>query len=302
MVFGNRTGLSGTGVVFTRNPSTGERCLYGDYLPNAQGEDVVSGVAHTLPIARLADLSPQVFDQLQTVLRRLEVHYRDLCDVEFTVESGRLWLLQTRVGKRSATAAVRIAADLVLDPDIRLSRHEATLRAPQETRDRARREVLSAWRGATGSPLSLSKGLGASPGRASGKIVLHSEDAIEATTPVILVRPHTSPEDVVGMSAAAGILTSTGGLVSHAAVVAREWGTPAVVGAAEVEIEDDAIRIGQRVLHVGDTITIDGSTGDIWIGELTSSPSDFGEEDLLRQRLPELSEIENWASSNGATQ
>jgi pyruvate,orthophosphate dikinase len=300
MVFGNRAGISGTGVVFTRNPSTGEACLYGDYLPHAQGEDVVAGVARTLPISHLGDHAPGLFEQLQTVLRKLEVHYRDLCDVEFTVESGRLWLLQTRVGKRSATAAVRIAADLVRDPDIHLSESEALQRVSEEIRARAKSEILAAARRDGGDCAVLTKGLGASPGRASGAIVLDSEAALEAKSFVILVRPHTSPEDVVGMSAAAGILTSTGGLVSHAAVVAREWGTPAVVGATAVQIEDDGVRIGDVFLKAGETITIDGSTGEIWRGELHSHQSAMSDDDVLAQRLPELVQIESWATARSA--
>ena len=298
MVFGNRRGISGTGVVFTRNPSTGEPSLYGDYLPRAQGEDVVSGTARTLPIVHLAEHAPQVFDQLKTVLRRLEVHYRDLCDVEFTVEGGKLWLLQTRTGKRSATAAVRIAVDLVRDPEIKLREREAVERAPVEIRARARQEALQASRRNGVASALLTKGLGASPGRACGAIVLSSEAALEAAEPVILVRPHTSPEDVAGMSVAAGILTSTGGLVSHAAVVAREWGTPAVVGADEMIIEDDRVRIGDSVLHAGDTITIDGSTGEIWRGAFDTHKSEASDDEVLMSTLPELAQLESWAASS----
>jgi pyruvate, orthophosphate dikinase len=301
MVFGNRGDASGTGVVFTRNPSTGEPKLFGDYLPHAQGEDVVSGVARTLPIAHMAEHAPLLFDQLQSVLRLLEVHYRDLCDVEFTVEGGRLWLLQTRAGKRSATAAVRIAADLVRDPDILLTEQEAAERAPAEIRARARQEVLAASRRDGAGQSLLTQGLGASPGRACGRIVLDCEAALEASSAVILVRPHTSPEDVAGMSAAAGILTSTGGLVSHAAVVAREWGTPAVVGATDVLIEEDGIRVGEVVLQIGDTITIDGATGEIWRGELETYKSDRSDDDVLREALPELGQIESWSASPGAS-
>jgi pyruvate,orthophosphate dikinase len=300
MVFGNRAGLSGTGVVFTRNPSTGEACLYGDYLPHAQGEDVVSGVARTLPIQQLAEQAPHVFEQLRTVLRRLEIYYRDLCDVEFTVEGGRLWLLQTRAGKRTATAAVRIAADLARDPEIKLTADEAAQRAPAELRERARLEILAASRRDSGAHALLTKGLGASPGRATGGIALDSEAAVEAEGPVILVRPHTSPEDVAGMSAAAGILTSTGGLVSHAAVVAREWGTPAVVGAHEVEIDDDGVRIAGLVLKAGDTITIDGETGEVWRGEIGDAARSLSDADVLSARLPELAELEAWSGVGAA--
>lgn len=300
MVFGNRGARSGTGVVFTRDPATGAAVPYGDYLPTAQGEDVVAGTAHTMPIAHLRDHEPAVYDELVTVLRRLELHYRDLCDVEFTVEDGRLWLLQTRAGKRGAVAAVRIAADLVDDPDIALSPAEALDRVPSELRERARTEVLAR---ATGGDDAVTTGLGASPGRATGRIVLTAEAAAsaeESLGDLILVRPETSPEDVAGMAASAGILTTKGGLVSHAAVVARGWGLPAVVGAKDLALSDAGVRLPDgRTLAPGEVITIDGATGEVWVGEVAGTGGD--PEKVLAEELPELARLEAWAAQSPST-
>ena len=294
MVFGNRGETSGTGVVFTRNPSTGTPEPYGDYLPCAQGEDVVAGKAHTLPIAELRTLLPSVYEELEIVLRRLEVHYRDMCDIEFTVEQGRLWLLQARTGKRGAVAAVRIAHDLVRDPDVQLSRDEAWARVDQELRGRARQEVLERAGHGSHADTVLATGLGASPGRVSGRIVLDAEAAADADEPVILVRPQTSPEDVAGMASSVGILTTTGGLVSHAAVVARGWGIPAVVGARDFVILDDLVKVHGVVLRAGDLITIDGSTGEVWRGEQTLDEAHADVDAVLRVHLPELLSMESW--------
>ena len=236
MVFGNLGDESGTGVVFTRDPSTGEALPYGDFLPRAQGEEVVAGTAHTLTIDTMAERLPGAHAELRHHLRRLEIHYRDLCDVEFTVERGRLWILQTRVGQRGAVAAVRTAVEMVDDPGIALTREEAVARVSPELRCRARAEVLTGARHGHASSVPLEVGEGASPGRVTGAAVLDADAAAEREGPVILVRPETSPEDVHGMSVSVGILTSTGGLVSHAAVVARGWGIPAVVGAGSLVI------------------------------------------------------------------
>jgi len=299
MVFGNRGPGSGTGVVFTRNPSTGERALYGDYLPRAQGEEVVSGAAKTWPIDRLRDHLPAAYAELTKALRHLEIHYRDVCDVEFTLEEGKLWLLQTRIGKRGAVAAVRIAVELTEDPDIALTTQEALDRVPAHTRERARQEIVTRALGATSGAEHLAAGLGASPGRATGRLVLSSSAALEAADDVILVRKETSPEDVVGMSAAAGILTTRGGLVSHAAVVARGWGIPAVVGAHEIEVLDDAIRVANgSMVRVGEIVTIDGSTGDVWRGEFTAS--DEVAHDAVERELPHLLALERWAEQSTA--
>jgi pyruvate,orthophosphate dikinase len=291
MVFGNRGSRSGTGVVFTRDPSTGEPTPYGDYLPRAQGEDVVAGTAHPLPIAQLGELEPAAYTELLGVLRRLEVHYRDLCDVEFTVEDGRLYLLQTRIGKRSATAAVRVAVDLEADPEIRLTRAEAVARVPADLRVRAREERLGRGADVVEADGLLGTGLGASPGRVSGRIVLSSHAACDATDKVILVRAETSPEDVPGMAASVGILTTRGGLVSHAAVVARGWGIPAVVGVQDITLTDEGLRCadGRRVA-AGQVITIDGATGGVWVGT-----PEFGDAATALADFPQLTKLEWWA-------
>jgi pyruvate, orthophosphate dikinase len=294
MVFGNRGLRSGTGVVFTRNPATGEPVPYGDYLPQAQGEDVVAGTARTMPISHLGEHEPAAYQELLRVLRRLEVHYRDLCDVEFTIEDGRLWLLQTRIGKRSAGAAVRIAVDLVDDPDIRLDPAEALIRVPAPVRDRARREASDQAGSADAAAELFVTGLGASPGRVSGRVVLSSEAAADADGDVILVRAETSPEDVAGMAASAGVLTTTGGLVSHAAVVARGWGIPAVVGAHELTLADEQVRSASGLtVRAGEVITIDGSTGQVWRGLV--APGEAGPP--AQAALPQLAVLEAWAQT-----
>jgi len=297
MVFGNRGQNSGTGVVFTRDPSSGVNEFYGDYLPCAQGEDVVAGTAQTLPIAELGTLHPEVYDQLCTTLRKLEVHYRDMCDVEFTIEDGTLWLLQTRSGKRSARAAVKIAMDMSMDPKIVLMPDEVMERVPARVRARARLEALAQGMDEESNPHAVTKGLGASPGRATGRVVLTSDEAADAEDDVILVRNETSPEDVAGMAASVGLLTTRGGLVSHAAVVARGWGIPAVVGAHELTLDEAGIvaPTGDRI-KAGETITIDGTTGGVWRGQVTPPAS---EEVLktLENELPELLILERWASS-----
>jgi pyruvate,orthophosphate dikinase len=291
MVFGNRGPRSGTGVVFTRDPATGALGPYGDYLPRAQGEEVVSGSVTTMPITHLGDHLPDAYDELVEVLRRLEVHYRDLCDVEFTLEEGRLWLLQTRVGKRGAVAAVRIAADLLDDPEIRLTPEEARVRVPPSVRERARQEVLSRVDEGGSDEQLLGTGLGASPGRVQGRVVFSSDEAGDATDDVILVRKETSPEDVAGMAASVGILTTRGGLVSHAAVVARGWGLPAVVGADQLTLTGDAIvSAGGLRAMAGDVITIDGTSGRVWLGEVDAPLVDT--ERLVADELPELLRLE----------
>ncbi|MDQ1487919.1 MAG: pyruvate, orthophosphate dikinase [Actinomycetota bacterium] len=303
MVFGNVDDDSGTGVVFTRDPSTGEAVAYGDFLPKAQGEEVVAGTAHTLTIDAMGKLLPDAYDELRHHLRRLEIHYRDLCDVEFTVERGRLWILQTRVGKRGALAAVRAAVEMVGDPDIALSPEEAVARVPADVRDRARAEVLAAGRHASASSVPVATGLGASPGRVTGAAVLDADSAADAVGPVILVRPETSPEDVHGMSVSVGVLTSTGGLVSHAAVVARGWGIPAVVGAGSLVIGPDGVGQpdGTPLFAAGDVITIDGTTGEVWLGQPDEGmPIAESDDEILRRHLPQLAQLERWAQAGGA--
>jgi pyruvate,orthophosphate dikinase len=291
MVFGNRCEHSGTGVVFTRNPSTGADELYGDYLPQAQGEDVVNGSATPLPISSLAGHLPEADEQLRAVLRRLEVHYRDMCDVEFTVECGRLWVLQTRIGKRGPAAAVRIAVSLTGDPDIALTPAEALARVPQEVRDRARAAARTAARG--GHP-PLAVGLGASPGRVAGRAVFSCDAALDADDDVVLVRPETSPHDVAGMSASVGIVTLRGGLVSHAAVVARGWGLPAVVGASDLRFADgDLVSTSGKRIAEGTVVTIDGTTGEVFVGDLVEAGGPEGASaDPVLQDLDRLAEWE----------
>jgi pyruvate, orthophosphate dikinase len=264
MVFGNRSVDSGTGVLFTRNPATGEPLLYGDIMFNAQGEDVVAGTHHTEPIAVLDERIPAVGRELREYAARLERHHRDLCDIEFTIEHGKLWMLQCRVGKRSPQAALRIAVDMAEDPAFPVDRAEAVRRvadilADPPTRVTERVDVGPA----------IATGLGASPGVACGEIVTSPDAAVaaaDAGRTVILVRAETSPDDVHGMARSAGILTSAGGLASHAAVVARGWGIPAVVGAAAVRVGAAEVGFGDQLLRAGDTITIDGGTGEVFVG------------------------------------
>lgn len=268
MVFGNRDPRSATGVFFTRDPSTGESRPYGDVLFEAQGEDVVSGRRRTQSLDELGERLPDAARALFEIGRRLERTYRDLCEIEFTIESGVLWLLQVRVGKRSPRAALRIAAELALDPDFPLDRREAI--------DRTRRllvdpPALTSLRtqpaGEYGS--AIARGLGASPGIASGEVETRVDRAVAraaAGHAVLLVRPETSPDDVEGMAVARGLLTATGGLASHAAVVARGWGIPAVVGLLGLEIDDEGIALAGHRIAVGETLTIDGTSGEVYLG------------------------------------
>jgi pyruvate,orthophosphate dikinase len=286
MVFGNRGPTSATGVLFTRNPATGEPTLYGDVLFDAQGEEVVAGTHRTEPITALDERLPAVAAELRTHAAKLERHYADLCDIEFTVEEGRLWLLQVRVGKRSPQAALRIAREMAEDPNFPLSRADAVRRvlpllaAPPKVTS-ARGSFL----------LPIASGLGASPGIASGPIVTSPDAALasaEAGAPAVLVRAETSPDDVHGMARAAGILTSRGGLASHAAVVARGWGIPAVVGASDVGVGEDGIAVGDRLLPAGTTITIDGDTGEVFEGTIPGTSEVVPEARTLRAWADEL--------------
>ncbi len=275
MVFGNRNDRSGTGVGFTRDPATGENRPYGDFLVNAQGEDVVAGTTNTEPLAALQNDFPEIYAELLGIFSRLERHYRDMCDTEFTIDSDKLWMLQTRSGKRTGRAALRMAVEMVDDPGIKLSKSEALLRVSAEHVE----GVLHPQFASTDFEV-LTRGLGASPGAAVGKVVLTANKAVElarAGDEVILVRNETSPDDVHGMLAASGLLTARGGLVSHAAVVARGWGKPAVVGAHALQIERDRFRIGSVVVNEGDVISIDGTSGIVTLGPVELSgarPSD----------------------------
>ena len=273
MAFGNRGSDSGSGVAFTRDPSTGAVGVYGDYLPDAQGEDVVAGIRNTLHLADLEGLDKASYDQLLDIMARLESHYRDMCDIEFTIERGQLWMLQTRVGKRTAEAAFRIAVDLV-DEGV-ITEEEALLRV---TGDQLAQLMFPHF-DPQGARSLLAKGMSASPGAAVGVAVFDSEAAVrlaDAGTPVILVRRETNPDDLHGMVAAAGILTSRGGKTSHAAVVARGMGRTCVCGAETLEVDTRTRQFTTpdgTVVREGDTISIDGSTGEIFAGEVAVRPS-----------------------------
>ena len=269
MVFGNRGADSATGVLFTRNPSTGEPTLFGDVLFDAQGEDVVAGTHQTQPLAVLDERLPAVAGELRRHADLLERHYADLCDIEFTIEDGRLWLLQVRIGKRSPRAALRMAIDMAEDPTFPVSRAEAVQRAAHQLADPPRIFLRD-----PGAPQPIAVGLPASPGVATGAIVTSSADAEAGAASgraVILVRSETSPEDVRGMARAAGVLTARGGLASHAAVVARGWGIPAVVGVTALRLGETKVEIDGRSFAAGEEITIDGSTGEIFPGRLGGS-------------------------------
>jgi pyruvate,orthophosphate dikinase len=264
MVFGNRDDESGTGVGFTRNASTGENKPYGDFLLNAQGEDVVAGIRKTEDLGALKRHFPAIHAELLKIFDKLERHYRDMCDTEFTIEQGKLWMLQTRVGKRTGEAALRMAVEMTQQKGWKLTQKEALLRVTADHLDQVLHPHFVA-----GSRTSITTGLPASPGAGVGKVCFTADaavDAVEQGQAVILVRNETSPEDVHGMQVAEGVLTARGGLVSHAAVVARGWGIPAVVGAEAIHIEDDRFTVGDVTVHEGDVISIDGTTGEVVLG------------------------------------
>ena len=267
MVFGNLGDTSGTGVCFTRDPSTGHSGVYGDYLSNAQGEDVVAGIRNTLPLAELEEIDPTSYSELRQAMRRLETHYRDLCDIEFTIENGKLWLLQTRVGKRTAGAAFRVACQLVDEHLITMDEAIGRVTGSQLSK------LVFPQFDAEADKQLLTTAMAASPGAAVGEIVFDNAQAVARTedgAEVVLVRRETNPDDLQGMMVAAGILTSRGGKTSHAAVVARGMGTCAVVGAEELDVDVVAgeVRVNGQVLHAGDVIAIDGSTGEVFLGEV----------------------------------
>jgi pyruvate, orthophosphate dikinase len=267
MVFGNRGQNSGTGVAFTRDPATGRRGAYGDYLRNAQGEDVVAGIRNTVGLAELATIDPPSYRELLSIMQRLEQRYRDLCDIEFTIENGKLWMLQTRVGKRTPAAAFVIAAQLVDEGTITLD--EALRRVSGE--QLAQLMFPSFDEAVAHEPLTT--GVPASPGASVGAIVFDSAQAVAATGPVILVRRETNPDDLPGMIAAQGILTSRGGKTSHAAVVARGMGKTCVCGADELRVGDDEVTVNGRTLRAGDIISIDGTNGRVYAGAVPVRPS-----------------------------
>ena len=273
MVFGNMGETSGTGVAFSRNPATGENVLYGEYLMNAQGEDVVAGVRTPEPISHLHELMPEVYDEFYNTAQTLEKHYKDMQDMEFTIQEGKLYLLQTRNGKRTAQAAVQVAVDMVEEGLV--DEKEALLRVNPQDLDGLLHPTFT--QEAVKKAQALTKGLAASPGAAVGKIAFSAPEAARRAKDgetVILVREETSPEDLEGMVSAVGILTARGGMTSHAAVVARGMGKCCVSGAQDIHVNEleHTLRVGDIVLTSEDTISIDGSTGEIFAGALATQP------------------------------
>jgi pyruvate, orthophosphate dikinase len=300
MVFGNMGDDSGTGVAFTRDPNTGEHAIFGEYLTNAQGEDVVAGIRTPEHIADLERTQPEIYKQFRDIAERLEQHYRDMQDIEFTVERGKLYMLQTRSGKRSAEAAVRIALDMVKEGLI--DQRTAVSRVPAESLD----QLFHARIDPKATITVAAKGLNASPGAATGQIVFTADDAVawkETGKDTILVRAETTPDDVHGMIAARGVLTAKGGATSHAAVVARGMGKPCVAGCEALEIDrrNKIARIGERELHEGDWLTIDGSTGNVILGKLALIDAPSKLPDWLATFLSwgdDVRRLEVWANAD----
>ncbi len=296
MVFGNLGETSGTGVAFTRDPSTGERRFFGEFLVNAQGEDVVAGIRTPQPIAELRERMPTVYQELEETYQTLERHYRDMLDIEFTVQEGTLYLLQTRPGKRTAAAAVRIAVEMVSEGLI--DRELAVLRVDPAQLDRLLHPIFDpkAKARAIEEGRLIAKGLPAAPGACVGRAVFTADDAEEASArgeKAILVRSETSPEDVAGMHAAEGILTSRGGLTSHAAVVGRGMGKCCVVGCGEILVDEDALEFRRGDLRVrqGDVISLDGETGEVVLGEVATTPSEVVQVLLDKSLTAEVSPL-----------
>ncbi len=298
MVFGNMGENSGTGVAFTRNPSTGENKFYGEYLLNAQGEDVVAGVRTPLDIELLSQQHPKIYSQLLNVRKTLERHYRDMQDLEFTIEQGKLYILQTRNGKRTGFAALRIAVDLVEEGLIKPA--EAVMRVEPEQLNQLLRPVFDLQEKSTAvkDGRLLAKGLNAGPGAATGKVVFNAPDAEEwkrKGEPVILVRVETSPEDIKGMDAAEGILTARGGMTSHAALVARQMGKVCVAGCGTLNIDYAArqMQVNGHVIRQGDFLSIDGTSGEVLAGEIRTKPSDVVSVLVKHESLPASSIVLN---------
>ena len=301
MVFGNRGDSSATGVAFTRNPSTGEAGLFGEFLLCAQGEDVVAGIRTPEPIGNLADVLPEAYTELVDVGERLEQHFGDMQDLEFTIEDGHLWLLQTRTGKRSGRAMIRIAVELAQAGAI--DQRGAIARIDPDKLS----EVLHPTLDPDHRPPALAKGLPASPGAAIGKVVFSASDAENAGArgeSVILVRIETSPEDIHGMQAAAGILTARGGMTSHAAVVARGMGICCVTGcsAAKVDYRKQTLTINNTVIAAGDVITLDGGTGEVFLGTAALVPAQMSPEfDTLMSWVDEVRRLRVRTNADTAT-
>ncbi|HET7645965.1 MAG TPA: pyruvate, phosphate dikinase, partial [Candidatus Limnocylindria bacterium] len=304
MVFGNMGEDSGTGVAFTRDPNTGDNALFGEYLTNAQGEDVVAGIRTPEKIAHMRDAMPEVYGQFEEIARRLEGHYRDMQDLEFTIERGTLYMLQTRSGKRTAPAAVKIAVDMVNEGV--LTKEEALQRVdPAQIVQLLLPRFDEAAKEKMGDKL-LGKGLNASPGAAVGQAIFDPDRAVEAKeagNPVILVRIETSPDDVHGMLAAKGVLTARGGATSHAAVVARSMGLPCVAGAESLKINyaKREMQAGSVTVREGEMISIDGTTGEIYAGELPTIEARFEDEHDLATLLSwadEVRRLQVWANAD----
>ncbi len=296
MVFGNFGDDSGTGVAFTRDPSTGKKVFYGEYLMNAQGEDVVAGIRTPQKLSTLKKKNPKIYNQLEEVKDKLESHYKDMQDMEFTIEQGKLFLLQTRTGKRTGVAAVKMAVDMVNENLI--ERVEAVKRVTPELLDQVFHPMIDPKEKKKVDPIA--KGLNASPGAATGSVVFTAEEAEEWAKDgkqVLLVRNETSPEDIGGMHAAQGVLTATGGMTSHAAVVARGMGIPCVAGCKAIEISGKSMTVGNKKYKQGEEITIDGTTGEVFEGHLgLIEPKIAGELDTL---LAWTDEIRNSAERAG---
>ncbi len=290
MVFGNMGKASGTGVAFTRNPSTGENVLFGDYLVNAQGEDVVAGIRTPSHIADLGREFPEAYEEFNQIAQRLENHYHEMQDVEFTIEQGKLWMLQTRDGKRTARAAIRIAVEMA-DEGV-ITREQAVLRvSPSQVAQLLHPQFDTAAKDAAkATGRMIATGVNASPGAAVGVVAFDADLAEKwgkAGKHVIMVRPETKPDDVHGMLASKGILTSRGGATSHAAVVARQFGVPCVAGAEalDIDVRGRQLRVGDTVVHEGDVISIDGGAGEVYVGEMEMVEPDFIHEDYLQKLL-----------------
>ncbi|MDH5725839.1 MAG: pyruvate, phosphate dikinase, partial [Nitrospira sp.] len=303
MVFGNMGDTSGTGVAFTRDPNTGERKFFGECLMNAQGEDVVAGIRTPLPVTELGRTVPPAYKELEHTYKRLEKHYRDMLDLEFTIQEGKLYMLQTRVGKRTGISAVRIAVEMVHEGLI--TKREAVQRVGPDQLAQYLYPIFDTQSEAGSTPLG--KGLPAGPGAAAGKIALTPDRAVEmkaAGQRVVLVRDETSPDDIHGMNAASGFVTSRGGMTSHAAVVARQMGKVCVAGCEAVEVIDtQSVRIGSKVFHEGDYISVNGSTGNVYDGDIPVMESEIiqvvqGKLDAKKsQKYRLFSTILSWADS-----
>ena len=299
MVFGNMGEDSGTGVAFTRDPATGENVFYGEYLFNAQGEDVVSGARTPLPIKNLKDDNEKIYKELDNIRKILEKHYKEMLDIEFTIQQGKLWMLQCRVGKRTGFAAIRMAVDMVKEKLI--DKEEAILRIEPNQLNQLLRPIFDTEekRKAIHGGKLIAKGLNAGPGAASGRVALSAQDAVAMAAkgdPAILVRIETSPEDIQGMNAAEGILTARGGITSHAALVARQMGKVCVAGCGSLKISyrERKITIEGRddiVINEGDYISLDGSTGEVILGKLETKPSEVIQVLITKTLEPDKSEI-----------